>query len=278
MMNCKGWCRLKSKLAVAFLLLVSLVVSASAHDLFLKLDTYFLQANSKVAVRLMNGTFQKSDGKVRPTRLQNVSLIAPDNKLAEPPLTSWRDDGNTSLFDLNTAEVGTYLVGISTKHNNISLKAADFNDYLKHDGIPDILQKRREAGELNKDAHERYSKHVKAIFQVGGPLSDNFKTPLNYPVEIIPQQNPYSLKAGEKLEVLCVLNGKPIPNQFVIAGWEVNGKESLSLSTRADGNGIARFELKSAGKWYIKFIHMAEIKDPKLNYESNWASITFEIK
>jgi uncharacterized GH25 family protein len=269
---------MKSKLVLVFLLLGLLVVTANAHDLFLKLDTYFLQANSKVAVRLMNGTFQKSDGKVRPTRLQNVSLIAPDNKIAEPPLTSWRDDGNTSLFDLKTVDNGTYVVGISTKQNNIDLKAADFNDYLEHDGIPDILEERKKAGELNKDAHERYSKHVKAIFQVGDRLTDNFKTPLNFPVEIIPQQNPYSLKAGGTLEVLCLLNGKPVPNQFVIAGGEVNGKQSPPLSARADGSGIARFELKSAGKWYIKFIHMAELKDPKLNYESNWASITFEIK
>ena len=100
--------------------------------------------------------------------------------------------------------------------------------------MPDILAARKKNNEFGKDARERYSKHVRAIFQVGDKLSDDYKRPLNYPVEIIPQQNPYSLKVGQTIQVLCLLNGKPVANQFVIAGWESNDGKLNSMNARTD--------------------------------------------
>ena len=35
-----------------------------AHDLFLKLDSYFVKVNQEVSISVMNGTFQKSEGAV----------------------------------------------------------------------------------------------------------------------------------------------------------------------------------------------------------------------
>lgn len=261
--------------SVAFLIAVA---SASAHDLFLKLDSYFLQPNSRATVRLLNGTFQSSDGLVAHERLRNVSLNTPDLQVTVGGSTSWRAEEKTTIMEVQTGNTGTYLVGISTRPREIALKAADFNDYLQHDGIPDTLAQRKKDGELDKDVRERYSKHVRAVFQVGDQFSDDYKKWLNYPVEIIPQQNPYSLKVGQTISVLCLLEGKPIVNQFVMAGWESRDGKLHALEARTDAKGIARIKLGGAGKWYIKFIHMTPISEPNLNYESKWASLTFEIR
>ena len=56
---------------------------------------------------------------------------------------------------------------VSTKARNIELTAKKFNDYLKHDGVLDMLEYRKKNNDLDKDAVESYQKHVKAIFQVG---------------------------------------------------------------------------------------------------------------
>ena len=68
---------------------------------------------------------------------------------------------------IQTSDAGTYLVGISTKPREIALKAADFNSYLEEDGLPDILAARKKSNELGKDGRERYSKPVRAVFQLG---------------------------------------------------------------------------------------------------------------
>ncbi len=159
---------------------------------------------------MLNGTFQSSDGIVRRDRMRDISLIAPDAEVSAAKSISWLDLEKTTTMEIQTGHPGTYVLGISTKPREIDLKSADFNDYLKHDGIPDILAKRTKDGELGKNIRERYSKHVRAIFQVGSARTEEYSTSLHYPVEIIPQNNPYSLKVGQALPVLCTLDASPL--------------------------------------------------------------------
>ena len=262
----------------ACLLFYFLAFSVAAHDLFLKFDSYFLSPHVRATVRLLNGTFQRSDGTVSRDRLRDASILTAGGELVRPASSDWRDEEKTTLLDFETGEPATYLAGVSTKPREIDLKAKDFNEYLAHDGIPDVLAERKKMGELGRDVRERYSKHVRAIFQVGDKLTEDYRRPLNYPVEIIPQQNPYSLKVGQTLEVLCTLDSKPLANQFVLAGWETVAGDLHTMSARADKRGIARITLGGAGRWYVKFIHMTRLDDPQVNYESKWASLTFEVR
>ncbi len=269
---------MKHSLLLAIGLCAGLIVTALAHDLFLKFDSYFLQPNAKTTVRLLNGYFNRSENAVARDRMLDVSVVTPAGIRINPPSTDWRDVNNSALLNFQTGDAGTYVIGLSTKPREITLKAAQFNDYLNHDGIPDTLAERRRNGELNKDARERYAKHVKAIFQVGDKRSDNFKTPLGYPVEIVPQQNPYQLKIGDSLEVLCVKDGQPTANQFIMVGRERNGRVIAMPGVRSDANGLARVKLAGRGKWFVKFIHMTKLNQPDPDYESKWASLTFELR
>lgn len=268
---------MKKQTIAAFILSLALVASVFAHDLFLKSDSFFLQPNSKFSVKIMNGTFLASEGAVAFNRLNDVSVIS-EGKRAHPLETNFTKDDATALLNLKSGAAGTYVVGLSTKHREIALKAADFNEYLKEDGLPDTLEQRRRTGELEKDAKERYAKHVKAIFQVGKKQTDDYKTVLGYPVELVPQANPYKLKKGDSIEILCLKDGKPLAGQVVLAGREENGKIVAAPEMRSDANGIVKLRLEGAGKWYAKFINMTRLDDPNLNYESKWTTLTFEIK
>lgn len=269
---------MKRKLLVVSLLGLVVALTAHAHDLFLKFDSYFLQPNSKATVRLLNGSFRASENPVARDRMVDVSIVSGASSRMNPPVAGWRDEGKMALLSFQTGETGTYVAGVSTKPREFALKAAQFNNYLSHDGVPDTLAERKKNNELTKDVHERYSKHVKAIFQVGDARTDSFKVALGYPVEIIPQQNPYDLKVGQTIEVLCVKDGQPLVNQFVMAGRELKGQEIAGAAVRTDAKGIARVPLKGAGKWYVKFIQMTRLNEPQVNYESKWATLTFEMK
>lgn len=258
-------------------LLLSLVASVFAHDLFLKTDSYFLKPNSKFTVQIMNGTFQASEGAVSFARLNDVSVIS-DGKRVHPLETDFTKNETTAFMNLTTGAAGTYVIGLSTKTREIALKAEEFNAYLKEDGLPDTLEERRKTGELEKDAKERYAKHVKAILQVGKRQTDDYKTVLGYPVELVPQQNPYTLKKGGTIEILCLKDGKPLAGQVVLAGREEKGRILIAPELRSDQNGLVKVRLDGTGKWYVKFINMTKLDDPELNYESKWTTLTFEIK
>ncbi len=268
---------MKKQTILAFILSLSLVASIFAHDLFLKTDSFFLKPNSKFTVKIMNGTFLASEGAVAFARLNDVSVVSA-GKTAHPQEANYTKDETTAFMNLKTGESGTYVVGLSTKSREIALKAADFNEYLKEDGLPDTLEERRKTGELERDAKERYAKHVKAILQVGKKQTDDYKTVLGYPVELVPQQNPYKLKKGDTIEILCLKDGKPLDGQVVLAGREEKGKIIAAADARSDESGIVKVRLDSAGKWFVKFINMTKLDDPNLNYESKWASLTFELK
>ncbi len=269
---------MRKKIFMAFALAAVLALPVFAHDLFLKLDSFFVGVNDKISVKILNGTFQSSEGAVLFARLTDVSVVAPSGTRTNPKEADFTKNETTAFLNLVPSEAGNYVVGLSTMWRENGLAAKEFNEYLVAEGIPGILENRKRDKELGKDARYRYSKNVKTIFQAGDRQTDNYKTVLGYAVEMIPQQNPYKLKKGDSIEILCLKDGKPLIGQTVITGYESGGKLATEKSVRSDGKGIIKIKLDGAGKWYAKFINMVKIDDPKLNYESKWATLTFEIK
>jgi len=268
---------MRKQLILAPILVMISATLLLAHDLFLKLDTYFVPPNTPIRVAVLNGTFAKSEGAVTADRLLDLSVVGPTQRRAIAR-DAWKPAGDTTWLALRTAASGTYLIGASLKPRQIALSAEDFNNYLKEDGLPDVLEARSRAGELGRAAREQYQKHVKALFQVGDTRTNGFRAVLGYPAEVVPMQNPYALRLGETLAVRVLVDGKPVGNQLVIAGGERGGQGMKEVQTRSDSAGVARFELDGAGKWYIKFIHMVPVARDSVNYESKWATLTFEMR
>lgn len=263
---------------VAFGLVLVTVSVVAAHDMFVKPTRFFAPENAEVRIRLLNGTFTRSENSIARNRLADASVLSPRGR-TKLDTAEWGVQGDTSTFHIHTRGAGTYAVGVSTKPNRIDLSADDFNLYLKDDGIPDALEARKKNNELGKPAKERYHKHVKSLIQVGTARSDDYATPFGYPAEIIPLENPYSLAKGATLRVRTLVDGKPAANQYVLYGGEIpSGGGIEQKSTRSDAQGIASIPLTTAGYWYIKFINMSKVTRDSVDYESKWASLTFEVR
>jgi uncharacterized GH25 family protein len=266
-------------LLIVILLVAGAVGSLAAHDLFLTLDTHFVPPDTPVRLRLLNGTFTKSENSVTKNRVEDISVVGPQGK-THPDTAVWRDSGDTTIITLRTAEAGTYVIGASIRPTELTLAAKDFNEYLASDGVPDVLEARRRSGGLGKPARERYSKHVKALLQVGDARSESFGAVLGYPAEIVPLVNPYTLRMRSSLAVRALVDGKAVANQLVIAGGRTrSGARIGPHSLRTDSSGITRIRLTSRGRWYVKFIHMVPaVGDSTIDYRSKWATLTFEVR
>ncbi len=277
---------------VAALLVVAVAATAHAHTLFLKLESFFLEPNSTNVVALLNGDFDRSENVISRDRMIDVRVVGPGGT-ANPPASAWRDTAmfrsdpdslDTALLTFETGEAGTYAIGVSTAPTVFTLTAQEFNEYLVHDGIVDMIEQRAADGTTNDEATERYSKHVKAIVQVGDARSGEWSLELGYPVELIPQENPYELGVGDDLEVLFLSGGEPVANQLVYANYESHhqheGDEHVeAVTTRTDERGVVTIPLSAAGRWYLRTIHMVETtSEPDVDYESNWATLTFQVR
>lgn len=269
---------MKQKLISLFAITTVFTLSVSGHDLFLKPESFFTKPGGSVRLSVMNGTFLTSEGAVVYARLTDVSIMSPGGKRSSPKEADFTKDETTAFLSVATPEAGNYVVGLSTNWRENALAAKEFNEYLTLEGIPDVLDNRKRDKELDKDARYRYSKYVKTILQAGEKQTDDYKAVLGYAVEMIPQQNPYRSKKGGSIDVLCLKDGKPLVGQTVLVGYEAGGKLAAEKALKSDAKGMIKIKLENVGKWYAKFINMVKVDDPKVNYESKWATLTFEIK
>lgn len=270
--------RLTRVAAVTLAFLLAVVALADAHDTFLKPVRYFVEPGDDLLVHVLNGTFTTSENSIARERLADVSVLGPAGR-ARVDSSAWTAAGDTSTFTFTATASGTYVLGASVKPNFIALSAKDFNTYLQDDGIPDVLAARRGGGELEKPARERYSKHMKALVQVGGAPTNAAMVALGYPAEIVPLVNPYRQKVGDTLAVRTLVDGKPAANQLVLFGGHTAGGARIDeRSARSSTAGVVHVPLGSAGLWYVKFIHMVRVTGDTVDYESKWATLTFEVR
>lgn len=290
----------KFKSYKSFYLLFAIVLLCS-HDLYIKLDTYFLQPQQEATLSLYNGTFEKSENLITRDRMLDASVVAQGARVPINP-DQWQDQDSTiTQLTFKTGEAGTYVAGVSTKARNIALAADKFNDYLKHDGVLDMLEYRTTNNLLDQDAVESYQKHVKAIYQVGEVKTEDWNTVLGYPIEFVPQVNPYEKYSGDQLAVQLLLDGEPLPNQLVFANHiqstshshsghthAHDGKEHTHGHSHDDGHhhhhsdqaksdeghshtsgqqlrtndqGIVQVNLPKDGIYYLRTIHMTSVTD-----------------
>ncbi|MET1259899.1 DUF4198 domain-containing protein [Flagellimonas sp. DF-77] len=273
-----------------------------SHDMFLKLEGFFLQPQAQAEVQLFNGTFEKSENVIDRDRMIDMSLVGNGQRIAVDS-AQWFEKDSTTFLRFTTGDAGTWVAGVSTKPRLIELAAPDFNGYLEHDGIIDMLEQRKNNNTLDQDAIERYSKHVKTLFQVGDQLSDDWKTVLGYPIEFVPQGNPYDLHPGHSLKVTLLLEGQPLADQLVYVGHQPthghthNGQHTHDDGTthshnentdhghshegvrqlRTDDNGQVELDIDAGGVWYLRTIHLVTVEEAGLTHESNWATLTFAV-
>lgn len=289
--------RIKKILTKPIFLIFSCILFCS-HDLFLKMESYFLEINQLATLSLYNGTFDRSENIITRDRMIDASIYCHGERQAISS-ERWTDiDSTITQLNFTPNKEATYVAGVSTKARNIELTAEKFNNYLEHDGILDMLQARKDRGLLDQDAVESYQKHVKAIYQVGDHKTDDWKIVLGYPIEFIPQDNPYEKNTGDELDFQLLLDGKPLANQLVYADYIISGhnhshgdhshnhdmehdedhSHTGGQELKTNENGLVTVTLPNDGIYYIRTIHMVELNDDEeLTHQSKWATLTFEV-
>ena len=269
---------MRKSLVVLGSLCLGLTTVLSAHDMFLKLRSFFLAENTRVVVPLLNGTFSTSENSIDRNRVADISLIAPGNRIRYDT-TAVTAHGDTTFLGIATEGPGTYVLGLSTRPNQLKISGKEFEAYLEEEGLTEVQDARKQAGIASDSASERYAKHVKAVLQVGVLRNDGYGAVLGYPAELIPLDNPYSVKPGGTLRVRALVNGTPAANLTVLAGGRSAGDARLPVQTvRTGPDGEATIRLPRRGHYYVKFISMVRVTGGVTDYVSNWATMTFQVR
>lgn len=255
-------------------LLLSLVASLFGHTFYLLPESFVLQPGQATKVyRYIDDAFPAERQDWWPAHIRSFQIIGRKGVIEAAWLPA---EGAPKGVKLKFPEEGTYLLAYTSQPQVIKLGAEKFNQYLRDEGLDQILELRKQQG-MNKEGRERYTRYSKVLFQIGQLQDEMFKKPAGLKIDILPEQNPYRIKVGEKITVRILFDGKPLTNALVsatYAGFKGNGP--FAQRVRTNQVGQAPVSLTTSGPWLVRVVHMLPLRDSKeADWESFWGSLTF---
>jgi hypothetical protein len=240
-----------------------------AHDLWIEPSSFQPPSGAAVALHLRVGEgFAGEPVPRNPQRIERFAVVAPDG--AEIPATG--EPGADPAGMVLLAAPGLHIAVYRSNQAFIELEAAKFEAYLREEGLEPVIEERRRRGERAAPGRELYSRSVKSLLAVGG--AGGRDSPLGLPLELIVESDARALDQGEALAVRLLFRGRPLPGAQVVA----MPRESPEgrVVRRTDAAGRATFPLPRTGPWLVKAVHVVRLDaDPRADWESFWASLTF---
>jgi uncharacterized GH25 family protein len=244
-----------------------------AHDLWIEPTTFSPEPGQIVGVRLRVGHILLSDPLPRDPALVNQFVV--EDAAGRKPV--YGRDGADPAGLLRVATPGLLVIGYRSNPSAIELAAEKFNQYLQEEGLDAVAALRARRNATGASAHELFSRCAKSLLLAGTPSEAQGDRPLGFTLELVAEQNPYALRAGEELPVRLTYENRPLAGALVVA---MNRRHlSEKLAARTDNAGRVRFQLWPGGMWLVKAVHMVPAPaGTNAQWESFWASLTFELR
>jgi len=185
-----------------------------------------------------------------------------------------RDGGNPAGF-IRASDPGVLVAGYLSNPSVVDESAEKFNQYLKEEGLDSIAQLRARRNQTNARVHELFLRCAKTLV-FAGPTSGAGDRVLGFPLELVAERNPYSMRGSDAMPLRLMYQGHALAGALVIAMNKQNPAEKISARTGSDGR--VRLNLKAGGMWLVKAVHMIPAPaGSNADWQSYWASLTFEL-
>ena len=255
--------------------LIGLMLFLQSHEFWLDPMKYKLQPGESVTIKFAVGeNFTGSDwdlSKQKPELMQIFEGQEATDLTAKVP------NMKGTKLKLTIANAGTKLIAFQSKPSFIKLNGSKFNEYLESDGLDNAIEWRKKNGQDTTGAKEFYTRYAKLMLQSGKQLDDTWKKMAGHRLEIIPQQNPYSLKAGDYLGCQILYERKPSAHTLVKV-WGHVGNKIFLQNAYTENDGTVKFPISANGPWMISAVRMERSKNPEADWESSWASLVFSVE
>ncbi len=251
------------------LLPLLIISSLYGHDLYLMPQKFRPAAGETILLSIHTGdSFPISEQPVDPARITAFPAL---------PESAWRML-NKATHATVTVQNGSQFFAVQTKSRFLEMEPAKFEDYLKEEGLTVQLALRKEKNEATVKSREVYAKFAKT-YVVAGTSSDNFSKPLGLKIEIVPLADPASLEPGANLPVQLLYKGQPLVDvQMEIAtSSDPRKKTVMQIAGRTNSSGKLNIKIPSSGKIRLHALSMERVNEATHDWESNWASLTFEV-
>jgi len=259
------------------LLLTLLAGTAPAHEFWL-LPRFFVAPGTRQSIPVFVGeNFTGTRWAGKSSRLTSFVHYAPHGTLDCTQAAKAADTLNTAV---TLGPPGVHVLAFSTNNAFVELEGSKFNAYLRQEGLDAVLAQRQQRGELAKPGREAYRRCAKTLIQVGPAGSDTARTyacVAGHPLELVPDQDPYALKAGASLTVRVLADGLPLRGALVQVWQRGPGQPTAPpIKLHSNQNGRVLFRLSGASSYLVSAVRMVPAAAAKTaDWQSTWATLTF---
>ncbi len=245
----------------------------SAHEFWLQPNKFIYQQGENVNTRFLVGeNFTGENWTGNRQRIKSLELHLGSDV---DDISNLVSDEKGDSIHLAVMNEGTVMITFNNHNSFIELEAQKFTDYLKEDGLEEVIKYREQNGEKDSVGREFYHRSVKTIFQVGKKYNDVYKKETGLPIDILLQSNPYELRNNGIIKTKILFQGKPLKNSLCKIWHRFNDKTTMQeLST--DSIGELSIETEPTGRWMISTVKMIRLANaPKAQWQSYWGSATW---
>jgi len=251
-----------------------LVASALAHDTWLIADHTSVALNATVTLDLTSGmAFPALDVAPKRERVGNASCRLAGRRFEVSDIST----GLKSLqFKAKLSETGVATIWIRLPARTIELKPEQVKEYLDEVSAPDALRRQWAEMKEPKRWRESYTKHPKTFVRVGDPKSDqSWNEPVGMYLEIVPDNDPTALRAGDEFAVHVLKDGKPF-SYFALNA--VREGETKGETRNTDASGGVTFRMIKAGRWLFRGTDIRKSDRADTDFESDFVTVTVEVQ
>lgn len=268
--------RFGSSLALGIAL--SLAAPAQAHDYWLEFQPAAPTVGGELAVAMWLGEDFVPEAR---TAIQEAHAVALRHITAQADvdLLPRARAGVAPLLRLGLAQPGGHLLALERDADRVQLRARHFNRYLEQEGLHQVLAERKRAGELWRRGTERYTRYLKAFVQVGDAADGVSTRVLGHRLEVVPGRELAALRAGERLTMRVLFEGRPLAGAQVEASARASGEGAPQPQAGVtDAEGRVEFTVGEAGTWLVRTVHMQRcVGCEYAQWESFWAAYSFAV-
>lgn len=265
------------------LLLLALLLAATpalAHEFWLAPLQYRAGAGDTLEVRAYVGTGFRGEAKPLAAR-RVVRLEARTDRRTD--LRGAGVNGADAYARLVLPDAGGASVAFQSNYAPIELPGAEFQDYLKLEGLVGPLRERERTGTTERPGRERYARCCR--IWIAGTDASRVIEPAGLDLELVPSVDPTAVK---RAPFRVLLRGQPLAGALVRAWnrpldagqrpFDVATRDSLGPvyegRTRADGT--LSVPVDRPGEWMISCVHMepSSVRS-EADWQSLWANFTF---
>ena len=162
---------------IALGLLLTVVADAAAHHTFIMPQKFRVSKGDPVIIGFHSADTFPESTEVIP-RLENTLVYGPEGPVA---IAGVRTQGKRLVATILVTSSGHIVITAVVPTATATMKAAGFNKYLREEGLTDVIEARKKAGETDKPAKERFSAYAKAILLSDAP-NDLYQGIVGFPL------------------------------------------------------------------------------------------------